>query len=287
MRRYAPPMCLRSAILILGAVVAGCNEPAAPSPRILPQGNARLTIDDVTLFVPIIWNARRRQDARPWPNGLQIDSGGWGSFTPWLGPIEGAEPSQVYRTASAGQHTRPDHPGPFFFLKVTFEFPAPPLRTTGWGGREQETVFPFRIDRLTLSYRSALEDVERPYSKLLRGIRPDDGKNVGNGWRELHRSFGQREIALRFDANDWRAHGGPLPRRIAASFSPSFWSHFTTLNRTRWTAAFETQNLPVDQWRARYVTTDELFAWLQTPPEARDPKRRFQWWSDLRFRPTK
>jgi hypothetical protein len=280
---------LKWAALTFGLVAVGCSEPAASPPRQLPSGNAQLQIDDVTLFVPIAWNALRPWHPRPWPNGLGIGSGGWGRFTPRGGPLELAEPSKTYVTKSEGQQTRPDRPDPFFFLTVTFEFPAPSMPSRWWGRRRPKTFFPFSFDQLTLSYETAAREVERerPYTQVLGGLGPGDGEDVGYGWRQVRRPLANREVLLRFDASDWRARGGPLPRRMAASFGPPFWSHFATLDRTRWTAAFETQNLPLEQWRARYVTAGELFAWLQTSPERRDPSRRFEWWSDLRSRPTR
>jgi hypothetical protein len=68
--------------------------------------------------------------------------------------------------------------------------------------------------------------IDRPYLKLLTSLRPTDGEYIGYGWREVRRQFLKREIALRFDASDWRQHGGALPRRLAASFDQTFWSLF-------------------------------------------------------------
>jgi hypothetical protein len=265
--------------------LAGCDEPP-PKPKSLPSGNATLVVDGTTLFVPIAWNAGRPWNPRPWPNGVQIGSGGWGHFRPSLGPIEMAKSGQVYVRSSVSGPPRPDYPDPFFYLTATFEFPLPPHIKTPRDA-QRELVMPFSFDRLTLAYEAPTERIERPYLKLLTSLKPTDGEDVGYGWREVRHRFLKRDIALRFDANDWREHGGPLPRRLAASFDPIFWSHFSSLDRPRWTASFDTQALPVEQWTHRYAVADDLFTWLQTSPHTRDPNRRFIWWSDLRYRPPK
>lgn len=274
-------------ILIPSMLLSGCDEPTVSAPETLPAGSASLTIDDTSLFVPIAWNALRLTAPRPWPNGLRIDSGGWGHFEPQSGPISLLAPGQAYRSDSTGQQKRLGNPDPFFSLSATFEFPESPRPANWWQGVRQAPTYPFNVDLMTLSYRTPTEEVKRPYIELLSGISPKDGDDVGDGWRQVQRQFDRREIKLRFDARDWRTRGGRLPRRIAASFNPSSWSHFVALDRPRWTAQFQTEKLPVGQWRARYVTVEELFAWLQTPPGKRDEARRFRWWADLEFRPRK
>lgn len=278
----------QSVLALVFLLLAACGSSTESRRDDLPKGNAHLVIDDVEMFIPIAWNAGRPWDSRPWPNGLQIGSGGWAHFTPLLGPLQGADAGKIYRETSSGKFPpRPKYPDPFFFLTVTFEFPEPPLRKSWLGSHREKMFFPFSLDRLTYSYQGLSEDIERPYVELMDGIAPDSGKDVGDGWRELRRPFAKSEILIRFDADDWRAHGGPLPRRLAASFGPPFWSHFVTFDQPRWTATFDTQNLPIDQWRSRHEIADELLLWLLTSPEKRDPTRRFRWWSDLRFRPTK
>lgn len=265
--------------------------PALPPPNALPDWIAPLEIDGVTLFVPVAWAAGRPWSIRPWPNGVQIQTGGWGQFTPWLGPIEGAERllhDQTFRADSANQQTRANQPDPFFYITATFEFPEPAPERTWYGGvQRQKTFFPFDLDRLTFTYCAPKEEKVRPFVALLTGASPKDGEDVGSGWRQLTRQYDKREIMLRFDAHDWQGRGGPLPMRLAASFSAPFWSHFERLDEAHWTANFETQKLPINHWRARYETADSLFRWLLTSPEARDASRRFQWWTDLRYRPEK
>jgi hypothetical protein len=170
---------------------------------------------------------------------------------------------------------------------VTFEFPERPRRTS-WGGSARDwSSAPFKFDQLKLSYRSPSEDVEGPYVKLLQGVSYVDGADVGSGWRELRRQFAGKPISIRFDASDWRTRGGPLPRRLAASFGEPFWAHYMPLDSSRWEAEFETQSLPLDEWRARYETAEELFAWLRTPAARRQAERRFNWWSNPSSRPAK
>ena len=276
-------------LLPFAALLAvSCTKQAPSEERRLPAGSVALEVDEVRLFVPIAWNAGRPWDSRPWPNGLQISTGGWGHFTPWLGPIEGAErlaPGEIYRAKSAGQ--RPDSRETFFNLRVTFEFPPPLLPRMTWKPRRDRLFFPLSLDRLTLRYRAPAEDVEQPYMNLLAGLRRDQGQDVGDGWREVRRRFADREVILRFDAADWHSRGGLLPPRMAATFRSRRWTHFSKLDQPRWTTEFETLDLPVEQWRDRYLIAEELFAWLQTPPGSRDETRRFRWWQDLRLRPAK
>lgn len=267
--------------------LTGCDAGISQSNHSFPKGHAHLVIDGVDLFIPVAWNAGRSWYSRPWQNGVLAGTGGWGDFKPWAGAIEKIDPHQTYISVSEGQRTRADRPDPFFFMRITFEFPEPSQELSLWHQPEKEKSYALSLDTLTFSYVTKAENIERPYEKILRNIRPDDGADVGNGWRQLHGTFKGRSIALRFDAHDWQTRGGALPRRIAASFSPSFWSHFETFDQPRWAASFETQNLPVAQWRIRYATADQLFVWLRTPPAQRDAKKRFIWWSDLRYRPIK
>jgi len=282
-------MKLWRTVFWLTASLAGCSKPPIPSSTESPNWSVPIQVDGVKLFVPNGWSKLRPWDPRPWPNGLRIGSGGWGSATPWLGPLEGAERlkhGQFYIYESKLQHKRPRRPDTFFYLKATFELPVP-VRTSWWGGSHDMLFFPFEVDQLRLSYRASADEVEQPYRELLWGMEFDAGKDAGDGWREVQRPFGKRTVTLRFDARDWRARGGRLPRRLAASYSPAFWSHYMPLGQLRWSANFETQNLPTDQWRARYVTADRLFRWLQLPPEKRDTDEQFSWWTDLRLRPAK
>lgn len=271
-------MIFERATLGFVGVLAGCSQPNAPPQERPSDTIVPLAIDGTLLFVPSSWNARRPWDTRPWPNGLRVDTSGWARWKPRLGPLELAQklpPGQTYRADSTGQHGRENRADPFFRLTATFEFPAS-------GGK----AFPFKVDMLTLSYRAPQEVLEQPYTALLNGISIDAGDHVGDGWRELKRPFEGREIAIRFDARDWRIRGGPLPRRLAASFGPASWAHYITLKPSRWTAEFDTQRLPVQHWRARYVVTDELFEWLRTEPARRDPSEHFEWWRSAELRPT-
>jgi hypothetical protein len=286
-------MIWKRLILLLGLGLLGCGH-AKPPPAQHKDWIAPLAIDDVTLFVPTKWNRLLPWEPRPWPNGLRIDSGGWGQFEPWLGPLQSAgeywrpPPGKPFRADITARPPQPNYPDPFFRLVVTFEYPAPsPWKKTWWGGRRWQPVFPYEFDQLTYNYLAPAEPIDAPYVDLLAGLRPSDGEDVGSGWREVHRVFEKKDIALRFDATDWREHGGALPQRLAASFGEPIWSHFMPLDQPRWGAAFETQSLPVDQWRSRYQTAEQLFDWLQTAPEKRNPAQRFVWWTDLRFRPDK
>ncbi|WP_265564542.1 hypothetical protein [Sphingomicrobium arenosum] len=96
-----------------------------------------------------------------------------------------------------------------------------------------------------------------------------------------------RTVRLRFDAADWMARGGPLPRRLAASVSSNLWSHYVAHAVPGWEAHFDSQNLPITAWRAQYDTADDLFVWLRTAPEARDGERRFGWFVDPSHRPNR
>lgn len=277
----------RSAIIMCG-VLAGCSKPASP-PTVDTRWSVPISVDGVELFVPLNWAKSRPWSPRPWPNGVRVDSGGWGSSMPPLGPIELAERlenGRAYVFDSDGRSKRQGRPDVFFTLGVTFEFPLPPP-PPWWRPKRLPLASGFSIDRLTFSYRALADVVGQPYRKLLADVAPTTGKELGSGWREVRRSFEGRVIMLRFDARNWQATGGTLPRHIAASYSPARWSHYMRLDKTRWTAEFDTQKLPVDQWRSRYETTDKLFAWLQTRPGKRNADERFVWWIDLRYRTTK
>jgi hypothetical protein len=269
------------------ALLHACSR-SQPEPRLaVSTRSVALDIDGARLFVPVRWAAGRPWDPRPWPNGVHISTGGWGSSKPWLGPIEASDdaPGIVFHQNSTGQKKRPGNPDSFFYVTCTFEFPQPPATKTWWGGTQQERAFPFDIDQVTLSYFAPSEDIPRPYVALLKGLKATEGESVGDGWREVSRPFDRRQIRLRFDASDWVASGGAMPRHLAASFGPPFWSHFLLLDRPRWVGGFETLRLPVDQWRARYETTSDVFSWLQRTPETRDERRRFTWWAKPELRP--
>lgn len=297
------PVRRKLILLLLASAICGCDAPRKEPPT-FRDWNVPLAIGETTLYVPRSWNRRSRNDPRPWPNGLRVDTGGWGQFQPWLGPLQAAgnydrpRPGEPFRADISAPRPRPDHPDPFFILSVTFEFPLPPVRKRPWWASHKITdVYPWGIDQLTYSYRAPADPIERPYVAMLSDLRPGDGRDVGDGWREVLRPFDARSrnplpdqrpktlIKLRFDADDWREHGGTLPRRLAASFSGPFWSHFEPLSVDRWEASFTSQNLPVDQWRARHETAERLFAWMRTSPRLRDSAERFVWWTDLSSRP--
>jgi hypothetical protein len=272
------------------AVLAGCSAPAEQSAKTADDDwVVPIKVDGTALYIPRRWNKQPRSEPRPWRNGLQIDSGGWGSASPRLGPIATAEPlrnGRFYESDSATQSTQPDRHDPFFSLTVTFEFPMPPVEKDWLGRAKVQPVFPFNFDQLEISYNAPKDRVNRPYIELFKGVAPHDGVDVGHGWREVRRSYANRPIVLRFDAQHWRKSGGSLPGRVAASFDPVFWSHFTALKQERWSETFESQSLPLSEWNSRYDVAEELFTWLQTPPEKRDLTRRFVWWTDLKYRPT-
>jgi len=213
--------------------------------------------------------------------------GGWGQEQPWLGPLAAAEPlppGRFFRSDSTTQRLPDNHVDPFLRFTFTFEFPLRP-REDSWTRSDPGWGYPFSYDQLVVTYRSAAEDKVQPYTALLAGLRPSDGTDIGDGWREVRCVFKKRPIFLRFDAQDWRTGSATLPRRLAASFTPPEWSHFTKLSHPRWTASFESTRLPVAQWRTRYSTADQLFAWLRTPPDRRNPARRFRWWTTGQYRP--
>lgn len=271
------------------SLLLGCGQPTSNDyPK--PDWIAPLDIDGVQMFIPVAWNAVRPWEPRPWPNGLRIDSGGWCSHEPWMGPIEAAgrlPPGAFYRVIYPKGQPRTGSPDPCFRLTVTFEFPLRP-RDDGWfASSDPGWGFPFSYDQLTFTYYAPMEDKPEPYLALLSGLKPTDGVEIGDGWREVRRTFERRPLAMRFDARDWRTNHSPLPRRLAASFDLADWAHFATVGPNRWTARFGTTRLPIAQWRSRFDTTDQLFAWLRTPTEGRAATQRFVWWTDLRYRPAK
>jgi hypothetical protein len=277
--------------LLLPLVLIACGGPTTTVDH-RPDFDAPLDIDGVHLFIPVRWNRIGSSDPRPWSNGLLVDTGGWGEEQPRLGPLAIAKPlptGQFYRYDSTTQPLPDNHVDPFLRLTFTFEFPLRPKplwyerSDPGWG-------FPFNIDQLEIVYRTAAEGNPPPYTELLADLRPSDGIAVGSGWREVTRTFERSRIRLRFDAEDWRTHPGPLPRRLAATFDlyhGSDWAHYTTLGPPRWSANFGSLRLPVTYWRARYDTADQLFAWLRTPPDRRNPARQFPWWTKGQYRPVR
>ena len=274
---------------VLLLLLAACGGPPAVVER-PADFDAPLDVDGVHLFVPVKWNRIHPSAPRPWPNGLRIDTGGWGQQDPRLGPLALAEPlapNRFFRFDSKAQSLPENHVDPFLRLTFTFEFPLRP-RDDSWGRSDTGWRYPFNYDQLSVVYHSAAEEETPPIIALLNGLRPSDGTDIGAGWREVRRNFDKRTILLRFDARDWQSGTDRLPRRLAASFDPrGDWSHFTKLDKPRWTASFETTRLPVDQWRTRYETADQLFAWLRTPPEQRNAAQRFTWWRKGQYRPTR
>lgn len=271
----------------LPLLLAACSGPPAGVER-HADFDAPLDVDGVHLFVPVKWNRIHPSEPRPWPNGLRIDISGWGQEEPQLGPLAAAEPlppGRYFRFDSKAQSLPEHHVDPFLRLTFTFEFPLRP-REDSWFRSDIGWGYPFSYDQLDVVYQSAAEEDAPPYIALLEGLQPSDGTDIGAGWREVRRNFGKRTIFLRFDALDWQAGSDKLPRRLAASFdSQRDWSHFARLDKPRWTASFETTRLPVDQWRTRYDTADQLFAWLRTPSERRNAAQRFMWWRKGQFRP--
>ena len=279
-------MKLKILLLSIGSLLASCGEDQAPPPESVPAWSIPLMIDGTKLYVPAAWSQGRPWDARPWHNGVKVgNTGGWGQFAPRLGPLEVANPlpdGKFFVLDSKEQRKPKSNLDLCFELVALFEFPQPPKRS--WW-RQKHPHPGFAIDRLNINYRAADDRAAPPYLKLLQGLVPSDGEDVGDGWREVRRQFDGREIALRFDQTDWLERGGPLPRRLAASFSPAFWSHYMPLDAVHWEAQFESQELPISQWRPRYETADELFSWLRTPAKTRDLTKRFAWWVNFDSRP--
>lgn len=266
-------------ICALGTGLPGCNSRPAES-RSVP-----ITVDGVKLYVPIDWGAVRPWYPRPWRNGLYVGTSGWGGFEPTLGAIELAKPlgpGLAYVADSRGKKKRKNEELLFFTLHFTFEFPKP---TSLWWRLRGGMFFPYDLDRLNINYLSIAER-DAPYKQLLAGLRPTDGEDVGAGWRQVREKLDGHQVALRFDAEDWSARGGSLPRHLAASLErSSSWSHYSPLKPVGWAASFRTERLPVALWRERYSTAERLFAWLRTPPHRRDSETRFIWWTDARSRP--
>lgn len=277
---------MKRAVFLLTALLAtGCKPTVPAVPK--PSRSAPLAVDGTKLFVPVEWGDGRSWYPRPWQNGLLVSTGGWCSFTPWLGPIasivEPLPPGQFYRADSAGQHKRPGDNQMFFYLDFTFESPLPSAGLSLW--RRSKRVSATTLDTLSIGYHAPMEKTDFPYVKLLEHIGPNDGEDVGDGWREIKTTFKGRKIAICFDARDWLKQHGSLPRRLASSDGTLIWYHFERLETQGWIVRFMTQGLPINQWNGRYSTSEELFHWLRTAPDQRDPSKHFVWWSDLRYRP--
>lgn len=279
-------------VIILAALLGDCSDPAPPPTPPMTNVIVPMEIDGATIFVPKAWGVARTASPRPWRNGVLVGTGGWGQFNPRVGPLElagddGDERPQdgIYRASSAGQKVDPRDP--FFWLDITFEFPLPPVKRNWWGGQKNKRIDHFATDMLELIFHAPGEK-PMPYLALLKGLRPEDGSNLGDGWREVTRPYSNQTLRIRFDATDWRTRGGALPRRLAASYSNGgeWWNHHLALSPSAWVMDFETSHLPLSRWRARYVTAGALYDWLRTSPEKRDAARRFEWWADIRDRPT-
>lgn len=277
-------------VLILALMLGACSE-ADPPPRVpVSTVVVPMEIDDTTIFVPEAWGLGRIDDPRPWRNGVLASQGGWGNFRPPMGPLGGIgkydwPKDGIFRASSDGQKVDPRNS--FFDLQITFEFPLRPAERKWWGGSARPPAQHFSSDMLNLTYRAPDEE-PMPYLALLHGLRPDEGGDVGDGWRAVTRSYGNRKLYIRFDAQDWREQGGALPRRLAVSYSygEGIWDHHLVLSPRGWAMDFNTQSLPLSQWRGRHGTAEALYVWLHTPPAKRDSSQRFTWWEDIRNRPT-
>jgi hypothetical protein len=277
-------------LLLLTFLSGGCSDPAPPRPPAISDTIVPIQIDGTTIFVPQAWGAGRVDWPRPWRNGVLASNGGWGQFETRLGPLEPAgvydQPKDgIFRASSVGQSVDPRDP--FFWLSITFEFPLPSPKHGWWGQWQREPVNRFSSDMLDLRYH-APDEKPMPYLALLSGLKPDDGIDLGNGWRAVAREYAKRKLWLRFDASDWREHGGALPRRLAVSYSSdgTIWNHHIALSPRGWSIDFDTQGLPLSRWRKRHTTAETLYQWLRTPPAKRDAGKRFAWWDDIRNRPT-
>ena len=272
-------------------LLGSCSDPSPSRSRPMPDEIVPLEIDGTAIFVPKAWNAGRPWDARPWRNGVRAGTGGWGQFNPTVGPLAlagdyGEHPKDgIYRATSKGQKVDPRDP--FFTLSITFEFPLPPAKDSWWGKSTDNRVFPFSFDRLHISYHAPGER-QMPYLTLLNNLGPDDGEDLGDGWRMVSREYSNRTVWFRFDALDWHARGGRLPRHLASSDSrgKGIWYHYLPLSPRGWSADFLTIRLPVSRWRAKYAAAETLYDWLGTSPAKRNYAKRFVWWQDLGDRPT-
>lgn len=289
----------------LAFLLAGCaqHEPAPHGARARtfnPDWSVPLDVDGTHLFVPVIWNAGTPRDPRPWPNGVLVQSGGWGQFNPRLGPISAADrlrSGEMFRAESAGQRRPEMGAGPFFYLNMTFEYPETPVQYTSRGRPRGQTATGW--DTLAIRYHVPTDKFTYTYDSLFERLRLQDGADIGSGWREVKLPYLNGQIRVRFDAADWHAVGGRSPRHLAVESvsvmhsrwyptnSDAYWDHFMPYARQGWSVTFGSGHLPVSQWRAKYETAQSLFDWLRTPPEQRPAQQRFLWWPDIRYRSVK
>lgn len=283
-------------IFLLGLASVSCSS-SIPNAGEVPAKNSKasilskvvvpLEIDGTTLFVPKEW-AMTRSDGDPWSrNGVNTINGGWGQFATRLGPLalagEDGWPSEgVFRAVSEGQKI--DERDPFFNLEIYYASPSMPPKRTWWGGSVAVRPVSYTFDVLTIAYRAPLQK-PMPYRDLLAGLTPGDGEPIGEGWRMVSRTYEKRLLWLRFDVEDWRNHGGPLPRRLAVSYYPGkdrILDHHNELQPTGWVTDFVTIELPLKHWRAKHEATEAVYEWLRTSPEKRDQAKKFVWWADRR-----
>ena len=270
-----------ASFFIIAYFLGGCSDPGPLRSRAVSNTIVPLEIDGTTIFVPAAWDGGRPWDARPWRNGVLVGIGGWISFHPHIPALslidqENERPKDgVYRASSKGQ--RVDPRDPYFTLSVTFEFPLPPEKNSWWDKSKDNRIYPFSFDRLRISYR-APDERQMPYLTLLNNLDPNDGEDLGDGWRTVSREYSSRTVWFRFDAVDWRARGGTLPPRLASSDSRSgsIWYHYLPLSPRGWSVDFNTQRLPLSRWRAKYSTAETLYDWLRTSPAKRKSRSAFR-----------
>ena len=276
--------------LLLSLLSVGCSESTPTRSPEISETIVPIQIDGTTIFVPQAWGAVRSDWPSPWRNGVAASDGGWGQFETPLGPLEQAgvyeRPKDgIFRASSVGQ--RVDHRDPFFRLSITFDCQLSFQKRSWWGQRQKEPVCGFHTDRLELRYQ-APDEKPMPYLTLLDGLKPDDGLDLGNGWRTVAREYSKKQIWFRFDASDWHKHPGTLPRRLAVSYERDghTWNHHVALSPKGWDIYFDTYDLPLSRWSKRHAVAENLYEWLRTQPANRQGSKRFVWWDDIRDRLT-
>ena len=277
-------------IFVLSFLSVGCFESTPSRSPTISDKIVPIQIDGTTIFVPQAWGAGRSNSPSPWRNGVIAGNGGWGQFETPLGALELAgvydQPKGgIFRASSAGQ--RVDPLDPFFKLSITFDCQLSFQKRSWWGQWKKEPVCGFHTDKLELRYQ-APDEKPMPYLTLLDGLKPDDGIDLGNGWRAVARKHSKKPIWFRFDASDWHKHPGTLPRRLAVSYERDghTWNHHFALSPRGWSIDFDTNDLPLSRWSKRHATAEALYWWLRTQPANRDDSKRFAWWDDIHDRLT-
>ena len=222
-----------------------------------------LDLPSARIFLPRRWTATTQHAQGPSPDGMSAQTGGAGTFKPWLGP--GADDpcrGQAY-VSIAGKRAN----DPRFTLGLVFRRYSTRSADGRFEVQQGDYPFPHQVVEFAFFGPENDDPDELPLLKLPSIEQSEPAEMLGDGWGVVRRDKSGTLNRIAFDA---RAVTNKVPVSKAVEVREGWALVVPIADHVRAKIVLG-RDVPVTRWRVYGEKAEQTYRWLITRPSQRGP----------------